>query len=277
MMLMLAREVLTVTKYNLLMIRRHPGWILTMTLGPFFFLAPFVVFAWSILGVKGEHGARFAELAGYDNFVGYLVIPLIAINVSITVFSWVSQLIRSEQVAGTLERLLVSLNYPVSLLLGRSGAHAVFVLWFTLSTFFMSKLFLGFDLAIDVASATLVIVLHFLTLYGTAFAFTGVFLWIHDAFIVQTVVIRTVLALFSGATIPIALYPGPLQVVAKLVPFTWTFELARRALLRAEPLASMLPDLLVVVVFNLVIWVGGFVLFEAMMVRAKATGKLGLY
>jgi hypothetical protein len=59
-------------------------------------------------------------------------------------------------------------------------------------------------------------------------------------------------------------------------PLHLTFDL-RAELLHADPLASMLSDLLVVVVFNLVIWGGGFVLFEAMMARAKSTGKLGLY
>jgi ABC-2 type transport system permease protein len=119
--------------------------------------------------------------------------------------------------------------------------------------------------------------LHLLALYGTAFAMTTFFLWISDPGAFVQVVIRFVNSVLTGATIPLALFPGWLQTVAWAVPFTWVYDLERRALLRAEPLAALLPDALTLLVICLVLWVGGFWLLGRMLQRAKATGQLGMY
>jgi ABC-2 type transport system permease protein len=273
----LVAEVLIVAKMNLRLFARQRAWLLIMTVGPFFFLAPILMMAQTALGPGGEYRAPFVALTGYDDYLTYLLIPLIGVNVSTIAFSWISMLIRQEQQAGTLERNLMALQFPASLLIGRALAQSLFQLVFAPATFLITALFLPVRLQADLASAAAAIALHLLALYGTAFAMTTFFLWISDPGAFVQVVIRFVNSVLTGATIPLALFPGWLQGVAWAVPFTWAYDLERRALLRAEPLGAMLPDALTLLGICLVLWVGGFWLLGRMLQRAKATGQLGMY
>ena len=98
-------EVLTTAKYGLLTDRRSYGWILTTTIGPFFLLAPFALMAESLVGPGGRFDQPFYEATGYSNYLGWLLVPLIALNTMNTVFSNVAQLLHREKTVGTLERI----------------------------------------------------------------------------------------------------------------------------------------------------------------------------
>src|SRR5688572_29490608 len=106
------REVLTVAQFSLLQQRRHRSWILNTSLTPFFLLAPLVFVANSFLGPEGPARRAFAELTGYDNYIGYLIVPLIDATMTSTVYSNIGHTIRVEQMTGTLERTLMSLRFP---------------------------------------------------------------------------------------------------------------------------------------------------------------------
>ncbi len=270
-------DAATTAKYGLLAQSRSYGWIVTTTLGPFFLMAPFVLMAETLVGPGGRFDQAFLESTGYTNYVGWLIVPLIALNTMNTVFSNVAQLLHSEKRTGTLERVLTSMRFPVSLLIGRSMAHGVFLLWFVGVLAGLSFMFLGLRVHVDPLSGVVVIVAHLLAVYGMAFAFSSMFLWIEDAFIVQTALSRVLFGLFTGATFPLSIYPGWVEGLAHLIPFTWAFDLERRAFLHAEPLSSILPDLSILVALTLVWWVVGYVCFRVMMDYAKRTGRLGIY
>src|SRR5213595_2743535 len=91
-------EVLTVARYALLAQRRNRTWILNTSLTPFFLLAPLVFVANSFLGQPGPARQAFVQLTGYDNYLGFMIVPLIDATMTSTVYSAIGHTIRFEQI-----------------------------------------------------------------------------------------------------------------------------------------------------------------------------------
>jgi ABC-2 type transport system permease protein len=270
-------EILTVARFSLLQQRRNRSWVVNTSLTPFFLLAPLVFVANSFLGQPGPGREAFVTLTGYENYLGFLIVPLIDATMTSTVYSHIGHTIRFEQMSGTLERLLMSLRFPVSLILGRSLGFLAFVFWFAGTAVGLAWLFFGLRLDVSLASAALLLPLHLLLVFGTAFFMSSLFLWIRDAFAVQMLFSRFVLLTLVGATYPVSMLPGWLQPVARVIPFTWLYELERAAFLRAAPPAELLGGLLVLGAMVVALWVGAFAFFRVMLDQARRTGRLGMY
>jgi ABC-2 type transport system permease protein len=273
----LLREIGIVARYSLIQQQRAPSWIFNTSLTPFFLMAPLLFVATSFLGSGGAALQRFVALTGYENYLGYMVVPLLDATMTSTVYSNIGHTIRQEQMTGTLERTLMTLRFPVSLILGRSLGFLAFVAWFAGTALVLVWLVFGLRLDVDPLSTVVLLALHLLLVYGVAFLMTSLFLWISDAFAVQMLFSRFVLLTLAGATYPVSLLPDWLQVVARLIPFTWLYELEREAVLRAAPLTAIWPGLLVLATMVAVLWLAAVLFFSAMLTRARRTGRLGMY
>ena len=257
--------------------RRYPSWLLNLSIGPFLAILPFIFLGDTLVGRNNRLSGTYFDKLGYEGYVGYLVVPMIAVALSNTVFSWISGLLRMERRTGTLERILVSVQFPSALFLGRAVAHLAYMSLFVAATLALVMLWIEPDFNVCVPSAVAAVALYLAATYGVAFALSSVLLRVADAWSVQIVLSRAVLALLSGATFPITIFPAWLQVVARLVPFTWAFDLERRSLLRAEPLAAMWPDLLVLAAMATLCWLAGFFCLGRELDRARRTGVLGSF
>ncbi len=269
------RDTYVIAKYSVWIFSRYRSWFLNLAIGPFLAIAPFVFLADTLVGRGNELQGRYFDELGYTDYIGFLVVPLMAVNLSNTVFSWISGLIRQEQYTGTLERILVSVQFASTLFLGRAIAHAMYISLFVAATLALVSIWIRPDFNIDPLAAFLVIMLHLFAVYGMAFMLSSVFLRIRDSWAVQTVLTRTLLAILAGATFPITLYPGWLQVVARIFPFTWIFDMERRSLLRAEGVSDLALDLLVVVLMTIFMWTVGFIFLTRELNHARRTGALG--
>lgn len=275
--LALLREIVVVARYSLIQQQRSPTWVFNTSLTPFFLMAPLLFMATSFLASGGPALQRFVSLTGYENYLGYMVVPLLDATMTSTVYSNIGHTIRQEQRTGTLERTLMTLRFPVSLILGRSLGFLVFVFWFAGTALLLVWAVFGLRLDVDPISTVVLLTLHLLLVYGVAFLMTSLFLWISDAFAVQMLFSRFVLLTLAGATYPVSMLPDWLQVVARLIPFTWLYELEREALLRAASLTAIRPGLLVLASMVAVLWLTAIVFFNAMLTRARRTGMLGMY
>lgn len=269
------QDVLSTARRVALGMRRYPSWLLNLSLGPVLSILPFVFMGDSLVG-QGNRltGSHFGPL-GFGGYVGYMAVPLVAVALSNTVFSWVGGLLRMERSGGTLERVLVSAQFPSALFLGTAVAHLCYMSIFVTATIVLLRLWVPLDFDIDPVSGLAAVALHLAATYGMAFALSSLLLRVADSWAIQTVIARAVLALLSGATFPIAIYPPWLQSVARLVPFTWAFDLERRSLLRAAPMAELAPDLLVLAGMALLCWCVGFYFLGRELNAARRTGVLG--
>lgn len=272
-----ARDSLLVARYRLLMQSRARSWFITASATGFFMVAPLVLLGETIVGEEGERLEPFFALSGYTNYTGYLAVPLVFAFLTNSAYSWIGQAIRQEQQSGTLERALVSMRHPASLLFGGALAHLMFLLFFIAVGIASIALVADLDLNINWASAVIAALLHLYAVYGFAFVLTSLFLWIQDAFIVQQAISYFVIPILAGAGFPIEIFPGWLQAVSKAIPFTWAFIAEREAFLRHTSVGDLAFEFGVLAGISTGLWIVAYFFFAKTLRRAKRVGSLGIY
>jgi ABC-type multidrug transport system permease subunit len=248
-------DAVTVAGSALLMQSRARSWFITASSTGFFFVAPLVFMGRTIVGEKGERLGPFTELSGYENYTGYLAVPLCFAFLTNSAYSWIGHRIRSERQAGTLERLSISLKYPISLILGGAWAHLSFLIFFIASGIASLSLIADLGLNIDRPAAIISGLLHLYAVYGFAFILSPLFLWIRDAFIVQQSISYFVIPILAGAGFPIAIYPGWLQAISKAIPFTWAFVVERASMLLHTPVGELWSEFALLFAMSTVMWI----------------------
>jgi len=76
---------------------------------------------------------------------------------------------------------------------------------------------------------------------------------------------------------PIAVLPGWMQVLSRLIPVTYALEAMRLALLQGASFGELLPDILALAVFGVVFLPASLVAFRYAVGRARVDGSLTHY
>ena len=270
-------DAITVARYRLIVQSRQRTWFVTASATGFFMVAPLVLLGETIVGERGERLQPFFELSGYQNYAGFLAVPLVFAFLTNSAYSWIGQSIRQEQTAGTLERVMISMRFPTSLLFGGAAAHLFFLAFYIAVGIASVSLVANLGLNVNWGTAFAAALLHLYAVYGFAFVLTSLFLWIRDAFIVQQSISYVLIPILAGAGFPIEVLPGWLQAVAKAVPFTWAFQLERAAFLKHSGFGELWYGMAVLFGIATALWLVAYVLFQITLKRARRTGTLGLY
>ncbi len=206
---------------------------------------------------------------GYFSYAAIGVVVLRMVQATLTSFS---NKLRTEQTSGTFETLLTSPVSPSVVVLGSASFELLRALLTGLATLLVATLFgLRFELAVG-SIIGLVVGLPALVV---TFAAVGVVVAAFAVVVKQVNallrLVTAVLGLLAGAYFPIELLPGPLRVIANLLPFTWGLDVLRGALLRGELAGGRLVTLVAfaVVALPLSLW-----LFRLAVTHARRGGTL---
>jgi ABC-2 type transport system permease protein len=90
----------------------------------------------------------------------------------------------------------------------------------------------------------------------------------------MTVAVQGILLLASGVYYPISVLPGPVQLMARASPMTYTLDGIRAALIDGRGLGPVAPDLLALVVMGVLLLPLGVLAFGWAERRAKRLGLL---
>src|SRR5215467_3321064 len=90
----------------------------------------------------------------------------------------------------------------------------------------------------------------------------------------MTVAVQGILLLASGVYYPISVLPGPVQLMARVSPMTYTLDGIRGALIDGRGLGAVAPDLLALVVMGVLLLPLGLLSFGWAERRAKRLGLL---
>ncbi len=268
-------DSLTIAKYSIFIFSRYRSWLLNLMIGPFLMIAPFVFLGDTLVGEGKPLTGSYFTGTEFTDYIGFLVVPLIAVNLSNTVFTWIGGLIRQEQLMGTFERALVTTQFTSTMFIGKTIAHLLYLAIFAVSTVALVFLWVSPEFDVNLTAAVIVIILHVLCVYGMAFAMSSLLIRVTDSWTVQTVMTRAVLSILAGATFPIVIFPGWLQAIAKAIPFTWIFELERQTLLQGNGIDAELGGFIYVVLATIFMWIFGFVMLRVELANAKRRGSLG--
>lgn len=270
------RALWAVFKREWIIFLRYPSWIVALFVWPILFPAVYILGARALAGPDGSGLTRFMQVAGTQNFIGYIAIGT-------TIWMWqnivlwsVGLTLRNEQMRGTLETNWLSPVWRFSFLLGSSGTQLVSMGIFLLASALEFALIFGLRLNGSPWLLLLVMLAGIPSIYGLAFTFASLVITVKEAnsFVY---LVRGLVMVFCGITFPVALLPGWMQGVSRWLPQTYLIQGARLAALEGAGLAELRPVLASLVVFGLFWLCLGYLIFMWMERRARKTGAIGQY
>lgn len=185
-----------------------------------------------------------------------------------------SAVVRSAQVSGTLEALLVTPASIPTVLFGSSLYSLLLQVFRTLLHLGVALAFFGMTLGrvngLGVLSVGVLTVLCFLGIGILSASFILVyktgnpFGWI----------LGTVSGLLGGVVFPVALLPPWIRWVSSLLPVTYALDGMRKSLLASASFAEVLPDIAALAVFNIILLPASLLAFRLAVRKAKKDGTL---
>lgn len=209
---------------------------------------------------------------GYFSYAALGVVVLRMVQTALTTFA---TKLSTEQTTGTFETLLAEPVSATIVVLGTASFELLRALVIGAATLLVATLF---GLRIDVGVGSIVGLVVGLPSLMATFAAVGVILGAFAVVVKQVTALlglaTAALGLLAGAYFPIELLPGPLRIVANLLPFTWGIDVLRAALLRGELDGDRLALLtgFAVVALPLSLW-----LFGRSLDRARREGTLAQF
>ena len=169
---------------------------------------------------------------GYFAFAAVGIAVLRMVQMALTSFS---VKLRNEQTTGTFEALLASPVTPSVVVLGSAAFE---ILRATAIGFVTLGVAMLFGVRFNISPTSLVGILVGLPALIATFAAVGVAVAACAVIFKQITallgLIATGLALLTGVYFPTNVLPGPLEVIAEALPFTWGIDVLRAALLQGE-------------------------------------------
>jgi ABC-2 type transport system permease protein len=206
---------------------------------------------------------------GYFAFAAVGIAVLRMVQTALTSFS---VKLRNEQTTGTFEALLASPVTPSVVVLGSASFE---ILRATVAGLITLGVAVLFGVRFNLGSGSIVGILVGLPALMATFAAVGVVVAACAVIFKQVTallgLITTGLALLAGVYFPTEVLPGPLEVIAEALPFTWGIDVLRAALLQGEVAGARLGLLVgfAVVSLPLSLW-----LFGLSIDRARRQGSL---
>ena len=181
-----------------------------------------------------------------------------------------------EREGGTLEMLMMTPAHRVGLLVGGAFGGLLRAIWMYVAFLvgcaeFAEGWHVAHAGAVAVALAALLVpALAFGTLLQ------GFLLYTRDTSAYVTLM-QPPLSFFSGVRVPVAFMPGWMQVVAAMIPLTWSLRAARALLTEAATVASVVRELIVLGAISAACFALAAVIARRAERAAKRSGSLVLY
>jgi ABC-2 type transport system permease protein len=255
---------------------RYPTWVIAFIIWPILFPAVYIFSSFALAGPGGAGIPRFLQVAGTENFLGYIV-------VGTTVWMWANTLLwnvgfalRGEQMRGTLESNWMTPTSRFLFLVGTGPVHAATMLMFFICTVIEFRIFFNLTFEANLLSLLVVFLAAMPALYGLGFTFASLVITAREA---NTFVflVRGIVMIFCGITYPISVMPAWMQTVAQWLPPTLIIRAARAAALNHAPLSVVAPDVLLLLAHGAFWLTVGYLTFSQIERRARLKGALGQY
>jgi len=215
-------------------------------------------------------------LEGVDYFAYVLLGLALFVYLSSAMISFGGK-VRSEQMTGTLEAMLVTPTPIGTIVLGSSLWDFLLASVKVIAYLVIGRLFFHVVLHLDSLLPVLLIMIL------TVLAFSGIGI-LSAAFVLYlkrgdpiTFLVSSASALVGGVFYPPQDMPGWLGGWSRLLPITYALHALRRALLRGSRFADLLPDIRALVLFAAVLLPLGILAFRFAVRKARQEGSLVQY
>jgi ABC-2 type transport system permease protein len=185
-----------------------------------------------------------------------------------------SAVVRSAQVSGTLEALLVTPASIPTVLFGSSLYSLILQVFRTVLHLGVALAFFGMTLGrVNVPGVLSVGALTVLCFLGVGIL-SASFILVYKTGNPFGWILGTVSGLLGGVVFPVALLPPWIRWVSSLLPVTYALDGMRKCLLASVGFAEVLPDIAALAVFNIILLPASLLAFRLAVRKAKKDGTL---
>ncbi len=185
-----------------------------------------------------------------------------------------SSVVRSAQVSGTLEALLVTPASIPTVLFGSSLYSLILQVFRTVLHLGVALVFFGMTLGrVNVPGVFAVGALTVLCFLGVGIL-SASFILVYKTGNPFGWILGTVSGLLGGVVFPVALLPPWIRWVSSLLPVTYALDGMRKSLLASASFAEVLPDIAALAVFNIILLPASLLAFRLAVRKAKRDGTL---
>lgn len=246
-----------------------------------FFLRIFSILSWILTFYfidKLFAGNVSSHLLPYGtNYFSYVLIGITFFNyVSISVANF-SNIIRKEQLMGTLENLLVTPT-KISTLIIAMGIWNFIWASIEVSIYLIMGVFLfGIDLSqINILSTLIILILTFLSFSGLGLVAAS-FIIVFKRGQPITWTVNTLFEVLGGVYFPITVFPEWLITISKMIPVTYSIKAIQFAVYKNYSLNMLIPEIVTLGLFSITLLPIGFNLLKYAIKKAKKNASLSHY
>lgn len=259
------------------LLRRYPTLFLGFLFWPVGLPMLYVLQARGYAGDSQAALDAFTQRAGTAEVAGFLFLGWSA-------YMWISMILwgpgtalRTEQVRGTLEAVFMTPVSRLVILFGPVVSQVIWAIWMFGVVGLVMTLFFGVEIGLaSAARALVVIAVAVPALYGLGALFAAVVLRFGEvSALVQGV--RGIFTVFCGMSFPIIILPEWGRAIALALPPTYLIADLRRVLLSGSELASLIPDLAVLLSLGLLLCGLAIIAFRRTERYARRGGSLAQY
>lgn len=252
----------------------YPIMIVFWAIFPLLWVMPFVFQGKALVGSMSS--PAFASLTGSGNYMAFV---LIGAMISTFIFSglWgVGNSLREETYWGTMEYIIASPTPPLVILIGKTLAEWAWSMGMVVFQAAIIGIFFGVQFTVaKVLPVLLLLGLLVVGFYGFAIAFAGLTLLIKEVHgYVHT--LEWVFFLFSPIRYPVQVNPIT-QFFSMFIPLTWALVAIRGIMLVDQKRVNLWQTVGVLALMDVVLLVGGYLLFVWLERKTRRDGTIGMH
>jgi len=258
------RDFLIQKSYKLMFILNWGG-IVTTTL-TFYFISK--MFGNVINPYMAKYGTEYFP---------FVIIGIAFSTYLYTALSSFSDNLRTEQMTGTLEMLLLTPTRIREFLIGTSLWDFIFASSRVFGYLLIGIFFLGLDASkVNIFSSSIVLILTIICFSSLGIISAAIILIFKKGHPISWF-LTTFSSLFGGTYFPTEVLPQPLRFVSYLLPITYSLRSFRDTILKGYTLWQIRSDVLVLIVFSAASIPVSIFIFKFALNRAKIRGSLTHY
>ncbi len=188
-----------------------------------------------------------------------------------------ASVVRSAQLSGTLEALLVTPAPVPAVLFGSSLYSLLFQVFRTALQLGVALAFFGLALGRINAAGVLAVGVLTVLCFLSVGVLSASFILVYKTGNPFSWILGTVSGLLGGVVFPVALLPAWIRWASSLLPVTYALDGMRKSLLASASFADVLPDVAALAVFDALLVPLSLVAFRSAVRKAKKDGSLSHY
>ena len=213
--------------------RREWAFITTLVISAFAMVLPGILGARALAGPNHEQAARFASVAGSENYLAFVTIGVIGMTWSGATLSQLSTALQREREQGTLSAIWTGRLAKPLLIVGRAMGSSVGIAVQSLAMFAASWAVFRFTLTLEVGALVMMLGASYAANLAIGVLFAGLVVRYRAAMFLSNLGVMAS-GIFAGVAHPVGVLPEWAQVVAQFVPLTWILRGLRAVLVFAD-------------------------------------------